>query len=92
MTVQLRATVIAALDRVTGVMNQPALARTLMAGDDLFFDTLDIDSLSLMVMALEDALGIELDGDEVAATRSINGLVHDLARRTAPDRAADKPA
>ena len=85
MTVPLRATVIAALDRVTGVMNQPDTARALMAGDDLLFDTLDIDSLSLMemVMALEDALGIELDGDEVAATRSVDGLVTFLAIRTA---------
>jgi acyl carrier protein len=85
MTLPLRATVIAALDSVTGVMNQPDTARALMAGGDLLFDTLDIDSLSLMemVMALEDALGIELDGDEVAATRSVDGLVKFLAIRTA---------
>jgi acyl carrier protein len=85
MTVSLRDVVIGALDRVTGVMNVPATARGLMAGQDLAFDTLDIDSLSLLeiVMQLEDALGVELDADEVAAQRSVDGVVRFLAQRMA---------
>jgi acyl carrier protein len=85
MTVHLRDVVIGALDAVTGVMNVPATARGLMAGQDLAFDVLDIDSLSLLeiVMQLEDALGVELDADEVAAQGSVDGLVRFLHQRTA---------
>ena len=91
MTGTLRDVVIKAVDRATGVMNVPATARLLMAGQDLAFDTLDIDSLSLLeiVMQLEDALGVELDADEVAAQGSVDGLVTFLAQRhPAPDHAA----
>ena len=87
MTLQLRDVVIAALDSVTGVMNIPETARGLMAGQNLAFDTLDIDSLALLeiVMELEDALGVELDADEVAAQGSVDGLAQYLAKRTATD-------
>jgi acyl carrier protein len=85
MTQDIRTVVIAALDVVAGVMNRPDMARPLMAGQDVAFDAVDIDSLSLleMVMQIEDALGVELDADEVAAQGSVDGLVRFLARRVA---------
>jgi acyl carrier protein len=85
MTQDIRAVVVSALDAVAGVLNRPDMARTLMAGQDLAFDVVEIDSLSLLelVMQIEDALGVELDADEVAAQGSINGLVRFLQPRVA---------
>jgi acyl carrier protein len=90
MTQDLRRLVIAALDKATGIMNMPARARVLMAGQDMAFDTMEIDSLSFLeiVMQIEDALGVELDADEVAAQGSVDGLVHYLAQRESIGRQA----
>jgi Phosphopantetheine attachment site len=89
MTQQIRTVVIAALDRVAGVMNIPATARALMAGQDMAFCDVEIDSLSYLeiVMQIEDALGVELDADEVAAQGSVDGLVRFLQHRIAARQA-----
>lgn len=83
MTQHIKSVVIAALDRAIGVMNTPATARALMRGQDLTFDTVEIDSLSVMemVMQIEDVLGVELDADEVVAQQSVDGLVAFLEKR-----------
>jgi acyl carrier protein len=83
MTQDIRKVVITALDVVSGVMDRPDTARPLMAGQDLAFDLVEIDSLSVleMVMQIEDALGVELDADEVAAQGSVDGLVRFLERQ-----------
>lgn len=83
MTQHIRAVVIAALDKAIGVLNTPATARALMGGQDLAFDAVEIDSLSLMemVMQIEDVLGVELDADEVVAQQSVDGLVAYLKKR-----------
>jgi acyl carrier protein len=80
-----RDAVIAALDRATGVLNRPEHARALMAGGDLRFDAIGIDSLSLfeMIMEVEERLGLELDADLVAGQESVAGLVAYLKAQVA---------
>jgi acyl carrier protein len=80
---EMRDLVIAALNKATGVLNTPEFARAVLAGQDLEFDSFDMDSLTLfeVVMSLEDRLGIELDADEVLATSSVDGLVAFLQTR-----------
>lgn len=86
MTDQVRAEVIRALDAVTGILNQPDVAHRLMAGDDVAFADLDLDSLSTleMIMQIEDRFGVELDVDMVSQQVSVDGLVGWLERNVAP--------
>jgi acyl carrier protein len=83
MTDALRHTVISALNKATGLLNNPELARPLMAGQDLAFEAFEMDSLSMfeVIMELEERLGLELDADQVAASLSVNGLVAHLRTR-----------
>ncbi len=78
--------VIRALDAVTGILNQPDVAHRLMAGDDVAFADLDLDSLSTleMIMQIEDRFGVELDVDMVSQQVSVDGLVGWLERNVAP--------
>jgi acyl carrier protein len=83
MTDQLRDTVISALNKATGLLNNPELARPLMAGQDLSFEVFEMDSLSLfeVIMDLEERLGLELDAEQVASSLSVDGLVAHLRTR-----------
>jgi acyl carrier protein len=87
MTTDTRMVVIRALDKATGVLNMPAIARGLMAGGDLRFDELDLDSLTNleMIMEIEDSLGLELDADKVARHPTLDTLVAWLEAQVAAD-------
>jgi acyl carrier protein len=78
---RIRALLIDALDASAGVRGNPAFAGAIARGEDIGFDVLDLDSLTRfeVMMHLEEALGIELDDDEVAAAATLEGLVRHLA-------------
>jgi acyl carrier protein len=78
---RIRALLIDALDTSAGVRGNPAFAAAIARGEDVGFDALDLDSLTRfeVMMHLEEALGIELDDDEVAAAATLEGLVSHLA-------------
>lgn len=78
----IRRIVIDALDAAAGIRGDPRFAGPLLRGDDVAFADLEIDSLSRfeVMMHLEEALGIELDDDEVAEAATLDGLVRHLAR------------
>lgn len=77
----IRALLIDALDASAGVRGNPAFATALARGEDIRLEALELDSLTRfeVMMQLEEALGIELDDDEVAAAGSLEGLVSHLA-------------
>lgn len=81
----IRDVVIRALDKATGVMNRPDMARGLMNGGDLHFEELELDSLTNleMIMEIEDSLGLELNADEVTQHQSLNALVGWLGGKVA---------
>ncbi len=76
--------VIEALNKATGILNEPEMARRILGGGDVRFDEMEIDSLSLfeVIMEVEERLGIELDADLVAAQPSIDAFAGYLAART----------
>jgi acyl carrier protein len=80
-----RAIVIDALQAATGFLSDPVHGPAALAGKDVAFSALDIDSLSLFeaIMAIEDRMGLELDADEVAEQGGIDSLVAYLDRRKA---------
>jgi len=74
----IRALVIEALHRATGLLNEPAFAG--LRGDatrDLAFADIELDSLSILevLMELEDATGVELDPDLVPELGTLDRLV-----------------
>lgn len=77
---QIRALVIDALDASAGVRGNPVFAGAIARGEDVTFDTLDLDSLTRfeVMMHLEEALGIELDDDEVEGAGTLDALVRHL--------------
>jgi acyl carrier protein len=77
----IRALLIDALDASAGVRGNPAFAGAIARGEDIGLDALALDSLTRfeVMMHLEEALGIELDDDEVAAAATLDGLVRHLA-------------
>lgn len=83
----LRTVVVNALHAATGVLNDPVRGRALLAGEDLSFAELDIDSLTMleMLMEIEDQLGLEIDADEVAEHETLAALIYHLSRRTSGD-------
>lgn len=81
MTDAIRKLVVDALDQAAGIRANPAFAAALNAGDDIELAALEVDSLSRFeaMMAIEDALGIELDDDEVMAQQTLDRLVAHVA-------------
>ncbi|MGI1663770.1 acyl carrier protein [Palleronia sp. KMU-117] len=79
---QIRALVIDALDASAGVRGNPLFAGAIARGEDVPFDVLELDSLTRfeVMMQLEEALGIELDDDEVAGAGTLDTLVGHLAQ------------
>ena len=77
MTIAVRDLVLDALDKSAGIRANPAFFRQLSNGEDLNLAALEIDSLSRFeaMMQIEDALGIELDDDEVTASETLGQLV-----------------
>lgn len=77
---QIRAVVIDALDASAGVRGNPVFAGAIARGEDVRFDALELDSLTRfeVMMHLEEALGIELDDDEVEGAGTLDALVHHL--------------
>lgn len=87
MNEEIRKAVVDALHAATGVLNDPVAGRTLLAGEDFRFASLEMDSLTLfeMMMNIEEALGLELDADEVAEHETLSALVAWLdSRRAVP--------
>jgi acyl carrier protein len=81
----IRRIVVDALDAAAGIRGDPRFAGSLLRGDDMTFADLEIDSLARfeVMMHLEEALGIELDDDEIAGASTLDGLVQHLARAVA---------
>lgn len=77
MTHDTRSTVVAALQKTVGLMNNPVVAPQVLAGEDIDLAQVDLDSLGLfeVIMEIEDRLGLQLDADDVAAQPTLNALV-----------------
>lgn len=69
--------VVAALHKSIGLLNDPTHAPSVLAGNDLSFSELELDSLDLfeVIMEIEDRMGLQLDADDVAAQQSLHALV-----------------
>ena len=73
----IRKTVIAALDKSINVLRDPEIGPRLLKGEDVAFDDMELDSLSVfeVLMFVEEELGIELETDEIEDIETVNGLV-----------------
>lgn len=82
MTQSTREIVVAALHKSIGVLDDPAHAPAILAGKDIEFSRIEIDSLDLfeVIMEIEDRMGLMLDADDVAAQPSLDALVAYLDR------------
>lgn len=78
-----RTVVLDALDKIIGLKSNPIYAKALVAGDDTRLSDLNMDSLSRMesIMLIEEALGVEIDDDEVMEQDTLNGLISYLEGR-----------
>ena len=72
-----RTVVLDALDKTVGLRGNPVFAKAMLDGTDIRLNDLDIDSLSRMeaIMLIEEALGIEVDDDEVMEQETLNSLI-----------------
>jgi acyl carrier protein len=77
----IRRILIEALDDVAGIRGDPRFADAVLRDGDLSLADLEIDSLARfeVMMHLEEALGIELDDDEIAGAATLDGLVRHLS-------------
>lgn len=83
--IAIRALVIRVLDEVAGIRTNAAFADSLVRGDDILLDSIGIDSLARFeaIMKLEEALGIDIDDDELLEQKTLNALVTFLEERVA---------
>lgn len=83
MTASVRSVVVDALDKIIGLRGNPVFTAALLAGTDIRLSDLEIDSLSRMeaIMLIEEALGIEIDDDEVMEQDTLNGLIRYIEPR-----------
>jgi acyl carrier protein len=81
----IRALVIGVLDEVAGIRTNAAFADALVKGDDISLEAIGVDSLARFeaIMKLEEALGIEIDDDELVEQETLNRLVVFLEERAA---------
>jgi acyl carrier protein len=81
-----RTVVLNALDKIIGVKTNPIYAKNLVAGNDTLLSDLNMDSLSRMesIMVIEEALGVEIDDDEVMEQHTLDGLISYLEGRVGP--------
>jgi acyl carrier protein len=79
----IRDVAIRALDRATGFLSDPELARLALSGQDIDLARLELDSLGRFeaMMEIEEKLGIEIDDDEIGEIDCLNGLVAFLQAR-----------
>lgn len=77
MTVDIRQSVLAALDTTTGLMNRPDLAVIALSGGDFPLASLDIDSLSAyeVIMQLEEEFEVEIAPAAVLASETLSDLI-----------------
>ncbi len=77
MSNDIRQLVYDALDEVAGLRGQPAFLAALAQGEDVALAALEMDSLTRfeVMMRFEEALGIELDDDDIENVATIGGLV-----------------
>lgn len=80
-----RTVVLNALDETIGIRTNPDFARALRENRDIRLADLQVDSLTRFeaMMLIEEALGIEIDDDEMVAQDTVNGLVAYLERLAA---------
>ncbi|MDB5657837.1 MAG: hypothetical protein JWS10_452 [Cypionkella sp.] len=73
----IRQSVLAALDQTCGLMDRPSLAPIALSGGDFSLSDLDIDSLSTyeIIMQLEDEFGIDIPPVALASAASLADLV-----------------
>lgn len=79
----IRDTVIRALDKASGFLSDPELARLALSGQDLDLDRLELDSLGRFtaMMEIEEQLSIEVDDDEISGLATLDQLVAFVAAR-----------
>ena len=85
-----RTVVVDALDATVGLRGNPVFAAALVEGRDIRLSELEIDSLTRFeaMMLIEEALGIEIDDDEVLEQETLNGLVAYIEQRVGSARGA----
>lgn len=83
MTKSIRDTVVTALHQATGLLNDPDLAREVLAGRNIAFSRIEMDSLSLfeVIMEIEEELDLALDADEISDLPDLNALIAFLGSR-----------
>ena len=79
----IRALVVKALDDTDDILSNARFAQALAEGQDIDLEDIGVDSLSRFeaIMQIEEALGIELDDDELTEQQTLNGLVAFLEQR-----------
>jgi acyl carrier protein len=79
----IRALVVKALDDTADILSNARFAQALAEGQDIDLEDIGVDSLSRFeaIMQIEEALGIELDDDELTEQQTLNGLVAFLEKR-----------
>jgi acyl carrier protein len=79
----IRALVVKALDDTADILSNARFAQALAEGQDIDLEDIGVDSLSRFeaIMQIEEALGIELDDDELTEQQTLNGLVAFLEQR-----------
>lgn len=77
MNEEIRQLVYDALDEAVGLRGQPAFVAALARGEDVSLAALEMDSLTRfeVMMRVEEALGVELDDDDIEKVATIGGLV-----------------
>jgi acyl carrier protein len=78
----IRQSVIAALDQTAGLMDRPSLAPLALSGGNFALSELDIDSLSAyeIIMQLEDEFSIDIAPTTIAAATTLDDLVDAVTR------------
>lgn len=84
---EIRNCVIGVMHDSTGLLNDTKIARCVQNGEDIPFDSLEIDSLCQfeIIMGIEEKLNLELDADEVFGMGSVDALTQWLADRIKRD-------
>lgn len=72
-----REVVVAALQQSVGLMDRPHLAKSVLRGDDIRLEELDIDSLSTyeVILHIEEAFDVEIPPSSVIASETLSDLI-----------------
>ena len=78
----IRRSVLAALDTTTGVLDRPKFAALALSGGDFALADLDLDSLSAyeVIMALEDEYAVNIAPAAVLSSHMLSDLIDAVTR------------